>query len=128
MQKVIASTLALIVAVVLVGMKSAADARLEALEKTVKQSSITLKSPDGKNTVTISAEDHAVGIWLSRGDMKELIAIYSVEGQSCIGMYPHGKAEKGSPVAIGIGLDGGGKPYVQYQDGEKFQNVPPNEL
>lgn len=78
----------------------------------IEAQSITLRSPDGKRTISLQANNDIVGIWLGEGSTDgPLVAIYTEKGQTCVGIY--GADEK---KAINIGLsveEGTGEPFIQ---------------
>lgn len=79
--------------------------------KCLSDGKIELTSPNKKNTITLSCDDDTVGIWLENRTKKELISIYSIQGQVGVGIY--GPAHK-EAISIGLSVDKDGNPFIQF--------------
>jgi len=81
--------------------------------------SITLTSPNGKNTVILMARDDISGIWLQRGPNDPFISIYTdIRQGAAIGIAPNTKIDKfGYPIAIYADNKAAG---IQVNDGKSY--------
>ena len=62
----------------------ALDRRLKRLEEILGSDKLTLTSPDGKSTITLSAEDVASGLWIKRGNRDPVVAISNTEKEGAV--------------------------------------------
>ncbi len=75
--------------------------------------SIVLKAADGSK-ITLSVSDGTAGIWIENGKSKNLVSIYTTEGQSAVGIWE--SPGKGSGYDIAMGLVGTEGPVLQVID------------
>ena len=71
--------------------------------KEIHAEKIILSHPDSKGSITLQASSSGLlGIWLSGADAKNQIAVYSMKGQTCVGVYDGDHSEQGIDVGIAV--------------------------
>jgi len=95
--------------------------------ETLTKSCLNLVSPDGKSSISLQASNNSVGLWMSNNSgEKEYIAIYSLAGQTCIGLY--NKDEKRA-INVGLVVDHTtGEPYIQFAHNGELKNFSMKDI
>ncbi len=95
--------------------------------ETLTKSCLNLVSPDGKSHVSLQAFDGGVGLWMYTNEgHREYISIYSITGQTCIGLY-----NKDDKRAINVGLvvdHATGEPYIQFAHNGELKNFSMKDI
>ena len=82
-------------------------------------STLTLKSPNGKNVITLEAKNDISGIWIHRGVDNPMVALYNDSRQGAVvGVYGnHTKLGiKAMDGGISAGADGSNEAHLQSVD------------
>lgn len=72
--------------------------------KHIEAESITLKHPEGKKTITLSAMKNGVGIWL--GNQDKMICIFDVDGQFGFAFHNSKNPQNGHEFAVFLSDEG----------------------
>lgn len=78
--------------------------------KRIEAQEIILRSPDGKRSISLVANNDVAGVWIQDDADGPLVCIYTTDAQTCLGIYSPGDKEI---VNIGIALDQQGEPMLQ---------------
>lgn len=82
--------------------------------KNIECESITLTHPESKAKLSLAATPHGAGIWVSEDkNDKAVIAIYTMDGMTAVGIYGPGQIDKGNGLNVALSVDKDGNPYVQ---------------
>ncbi len=90
----------------------------------IEARSITLKSADGKHSMTLQSHDTGVGLWVRNEEKRTYAYLYS--GASQGPNISLGNEKGADPLAIQMGADG--LPWVQIAVNGKFRAIESQEL
>src|SRR4051812_32299423 len=74
------------------------------IRKVVQPDSISLISEDKRHSIAMVANNSTAGIWLENKKDDVMIAIYTTNGQSCVGFYGSG-AKRAINIGFGVTAD-----------------------
>lgn len=79
--------------------------------KKIECEEIVVRTTDGKSAFNIVANKNGCGLWIrEQGADDAVIAIYSLNGETCIGIY--GKGEKNHGLNVALAVDQNGDPFI----------------
>jgi hypothetical protein len=100
------------------GITVAAAAPVEVLKDEPVKSSLTLVSPDGKNTITLRATNSLSGLWISRGANDPQVAIYQTQREAVLGLYGDRTNRETKACDVAVAVSNIGEPTIQVVNSE----------
>jgi hypothetical protein len=89
--------------------------------------SITVRSPDGRYTLSIAATNQVAGVWIEDNKAHTLTTIYNMEGQGPVVGIHKGKSFDGGFTAA-LAIDGDGRGFIQDSVGGKWDGFSLHEV
>ncbi len=78
----------------------------------------------GKSVATICPSGDGAGLWIT-GPEGHVVAIYSIQGQTCIGLYRDPNTAQAVDIGLCVGKDG---PFIQVVSGDKIRQISAEAL